>query len=239
MRVSISVMLKTFGRVVSSDVVSRPRWTVFGLLLPCLIACTRPALFSRTPPTFDPVNADPTQVAQLDPSKCYFFAWGIGTPFHSYSGPDMADQETTLIMVDVEPYEIAAKSEDRYQLDMGDDGLVWVNQLHGIAQGNCADIPLVRTRPEPPENICTIRYNLPEDNPVYDEPGGTVIATMPWGEYIEVIAAVSGSSPGYKVRLGDGTEGYVHIPEQALFYYGTISGPCEDLPVEVDERPGG
>ncbi len=230
-------------RLSGNQSVTLARWfrgAAFVLLLPLLIACTQPAFFSRSPqPTFDPINADPTRVAQLDAGQCYFFAWGIGAPVHSYYEPDMADQEPTGVLVDVEPYEITAKSEDRYQLDMGAEGLVWVNQLHGTAQGNCADIPVVQTRPEPPEHICTIRYNLPQDNALYNEPGGSVIGTMPWGAYIEVIAVVSGNSWGYKLRLDDGTEGYIDIPEQVLFYYATISGPCDGLPVELDNRPGG
>ena len=183
------------------------RGVAFALLSFLLVACTRPAFFSPTPPpTFDPVNADPTQVAQLDPARCYFFAWGVGAPFDSYGGPDLADQETTGIMVGVEPYEIVARSEDRYQLDMGAEGQVWVNRHLGTIQGHCADVTFVQTRPKPPENICTLRFNYPEDVEVYADPrGGPVINMMPWGEYIEVIATVSGSSRAYKVRLPDAT----------------------------------
>jgi hypothetical protein len=208
-----------------------------GILLLCLTACTHnTATKSTAQPPFEPVNADPTLVARLDPTRCYFFGFGIGAPFQTYIGPDLADQTTTGLLVDAdELYEIVAESEDRYQIDAGDDGLVWVNRRYGMSQGGCADLPIVSTRPDPPVGVCTVRYHYPQEFDVFAEPGGgEVIGVMPWGEYVEIIGTVSGQSLGFKVRLNNGMEGYVKIPHQSLFYNGSISGPCDNLPVEDD-----
>jgi hypothetical protein len=207
------------------------------LLLQVLATCSGQSLTTTSPtpaPTFEPINADPTQIAQLDPGKCYFFGWGIGAPFNSYTSPDLADVESTGIVIDVSPYEIVAKSEDRYQVDSGDGGPVWVNQKWGIAQGNCTPVPFVRTRPDPPASICTLRLNAPADYDIVDAMGNR-IGLFPWGEYVEITAV----GQGYKVRLPDGREGYVDIPEQVLYYTASINGPCENVPVETGERPGG
>jgi hypothetical protein len=90
-----------------------------------------------------------------------------------------------------------------------------------------------------PEGICTLRYNVADEFPLDATPGGEMIGLMPWGEYLEITARFEGTTSGYKLRLSDGTEGYVDIPQQQVFYNATISGPCEDLPVEIDNSIGG
>jgi hypothetical protein len=215
-----------------------PRYLVVTLLFLAACSYSPPTMLAPTP-TFDPVNADPTQVAQLDSARCYFFGYGIGAPFVSYTSPDLADQSTTGINVDVAPYEIVAQSEDRYQIDSGERVLVWINKHWGTSQGHCSDLPFEPTRPEPPDGICTLRYNVADEFPLYATPGGEMIGLMPWGEYLEITARFEGTTSGYKLRLSDGTEGYVDIPQQLVFYNATISGPCEDLPVDIDNSIGG
>lgn len=118
------------------------------------------------------------------------------------------------------------------QVDVFEDTLIIPSAAASFAQ----------THPGPPEGICSLRVDVPAVDLPYDlrtEPGGTeVIAPLPRGEYLKVIARTADSlTSGFlKVQLSDGRGGW--LESATLHAVGGFYGPCEQVPREADAAAG-
>jgi hypothetical protein len=96
-------------------------------------------------------------------------------------------------------------------------------------------------RPVPPDGICSVYFDVTSERDyfIYILPdfSSEIVATVPEGVYSFVEAR--GSYAGFRLRLEDGTTGWLIEPDQLLHYNRALNGQCEDLPIEQQDAPRG
>lgn len=196
---------------------------------------------SPTPTAPTANSALPVSIDNPNPTLCYFGPYGIGAPFDAYDTPtDDPEKRSSVGMVDTGIlYAVLARTDLWYQVVVDAGVIGWVQYGTGGLQGECDQLPTSSSRPVAPEGVCTVYFDsvLAEDNLYTDQAGGAVLVPMVAGEYLVVEAR--GNLRGLRVRLADGQTGWLMTPDQVLYARRALSGPCDALPVEESDIPGG
>lgn len=194
-----------------------------------------------TPEPTPVISALPVTDGNQDPNVCYVRPYGDGAPFGVLSSPETAQISPDVVgYVDADVYYPVVYMIDVWlQVVVNDHLTGWMRYGFGGLSGNCDAVPKDARRPTPPQNMCTLYFDkvMEGDMIFLEQTGDMVLNPLLPGIYYQVVAR--GQPNGWRVRLNDGSTGWIRVPDFELSVNKSLNGPCDGLPVEASTAPGG